>query len=220
MSVSVGCDVKKMDRCVPKYRVVPAAVLVVAAGVLCGIEPGFAKSKFNRVVSVGDAAPVWRELAGVDGKGHSLGEYKSAKAVVVVFIANRCPTYKLYESRLIEFAKTYGERGVQVVAISVSVDEADGLEKMKERAQAKGYDFPYLHDPSQETGRKYGATVTPHFFLLDGDRKIAYMGAFDDNLDERKVEKMYLVDAVERLLQGKPPLVKESLQQGCEIEYK
>lgn len=191
-----------------------AGVLVLGSGVVV------AKSKFNRVVSVGDAAPGWRELTGVDGKRHSLEEYKSAKGLVVVFIANRCPTYKLYESRVLEFAKTYGGRGVQVVAISVSLDEADGLEKMKERAKDKDYPFPYLHDPSQQAGRDYGATVTPHFFLLDADRRIAYMGAFDDNFDERKVEKMYLVDAVERLLQGKPPLVKESLQRGCEIEYK
>src|SRR5690242_6972698 len=69
-----------------------------------------AKSKFNRVVSVGDAAAEWGELPGVDGKMHTLAEYKNGKAVVVIFIANRCPTFKIYESRVIDFAKTYGEK--------------------------------------------------------------------------------------------------------------
>jgi hypothetical protein len=91
---------------------------------------------------------------------------------------------------------------------------------MKVRASEKGYPFPYLYDETQKTGRNYGATATPHFFLLDGERKIAYMGAFDDSTFEpAKAEKHYLVDALKAVLDGKEPRVRESLQRGCAIDY-
>jgi peroxiredoxin len=90
---------------------------------------------------------------------------------------------------------------------------------MKARASEKGFTFPYLYDETQKSARSYGATATPHFFLLDGDRKIAYMGAFDDNFDSEKVEKHFLADAVKAVLAGKAPRVRESLQRGCAIDY-
>lgn len=177
------------------------------------------KAKFNKVLNVGDKAPEWSDLPGIDGKPHSLADYQEAKAVVVVFTCNHCPVAKAYEERVAEFAKKY-EREVQVVAISVSRNPADGLAKMKARAAEKEFPFPYLFDETQKSGRSYGATVTPHFFLLDGERKIAYMGAFDDNIFEpEKAEKHYLADAVEAMLAGHEPKVKESLQRGCPIEY-
>lgn len=178
-----------------------------------------AKAKFNRVIDIGAKAPDWSDLPGVDGKTHSLSEFREAKAIVLVFTCNHCPVAKQYEERLIQFAKAH-EKQVQVVAISVSHNGADRLDKMKARAAEKGFPFPYLYDESQQSARAYGATVTPHFFVLDADRKIAYMGAFDDNIFEpAKVEKHYLLDAVEAVLAGDEPKVKESLQRGCAIDY-
>lgn len=178
-----------------------------------------AAGKFNRVLDVGDKAPAWKGLAGVDDKRHSLSDLKKAKLVVVAFIANRCPMAKMYEPRFKAFAKQYRSKGVQFVAISVSRSPADSLEKMRVQAKTSGYAFPYLHDPSQNIGRKYGATNTPHFFVLDEKRRIAYMGAFDDNRDPAKVEQHYLQDAVDALLAGKQPEITETRQFGCEIEY-
>ncbi len=196
-----------------------AAFCVVLAGV--GGLPhvaSAAKAKFNKVLSIGDAAPDWADLPGVDDKSHSLADYREAKVMVVVFTCNHCPVATMYEERLMEFAREF-EKKVQVVAISVSHNGADGLARMKTRAAEKGFPFPYLYDESQKSARSYGATVTPHFFVLDRDRKIAYMGAFDDNFDRDKVEKHYLADAVEALLAGNEPRAKESLQRGCAIEY-
>ena len=206
----------------------PALRIVIAAVVLCGIAGGIAnlqtadaagKAKFNKVLNIGDKAPDWTDFPGIDGKTHSLGEYRDAKAIVLVFTCNHCPVAKQYEERLMQFAKAH-EKRVQVVAISVSHNGADRLDKMKARAAEKRFPFPYLYDESQKSARAYGATVTPHFFVLDADRKIAYMGAFDDNIFEpEKVEKHYLVDAVEAVLAGNEPKVKESLQRGCAIDY-
>lgn len=176
--------------------------------------------KFNRVLSTGDRAPEWNSLAGVDGKRHSLADLKKSKLVVVAFIANRCPMAKQYEPRMLAFEGKYRKRGVRFVAISVSRSPVDSLEKMKVRAKKSGFAFPYLIDSSQRIGRAYGATHTPHFFVLDRKRRIAYMGAFDDHRDPAKVEEHYLKDAVDALLAGKRPDIAESRQFGCEIEYR
>lgn len=178
------------------------------------------KAKFNRVVNVGDMAPAWSGLAGVDDKAHSLVDYRDAKVLVVVFTCNHCPVAQAYESRLLDLARKYREKAVQVVAINVSLNQADSLDTMKERSRQREYPFPYLFDGSQASGRAYGATVTPHVFVLDGQRRIAYMGAFDDNMDAAEVKKNYVVDAVDALLVGKSPPVRESLQRGCGIRYK
>ena len=177
------------------------------------------KAKFNKVLNIGDAAPTWSDLPGIDGKGHSLGDYAEAKAVVIIFTCNHCPVAKDYEDRFIALAKKYKANEVQVVAISVNKFKADLPDKMRERAAAKGFPFPYLYDGSQQSGRQYGATATPHVFVLDEQRRVAYMGAFDDNRSSANVKKHYALDAIAALLAGNEPPVKESLQRGCGIEY-
>ena len=196
---------------------IPLTVLALApwfAGAPC------AAGKFNRVLDVGDKAPAWTKLLGIDGKRHSLADLKDGKPVVVVFLANRCPATDIYRKRINAFVKAYGEKGVRFVAINGNRGPSETFAKMMQRAKTSRFAFPYLRDPEQEVARAYGATHTPHFFLLDGKRRIAYMGAFDDNVKPGKVEDHYLRDAVEALLAGKQPEITESRQVGCEIEYR
>ena len=176
--------------------------------------------KFNRALSVGDAAPAWASLPGVDGTSKALKDYADARLLLVVFTCNHCPVARAYETRIMNLTRRYSKRGLQVVAISCSLLKSDNLENMKRRSRERKYPFDYLHDGSQASGRAYGATVTPHVFLLDQRRKIAYMGAVDDNLVPDQVEEHYVVDAVEALLKGQAPEVVESRQKGCPIEYR
>ena len=106
--------------------------------------------------------------------------------MVVVFTCNHCPVAQAYEDRIVEIAADYKDKGVEVVAINVNNMEADKLPAMKERAEEKGFKFDYLYDPSQEIGRAFGATVTPHAFLLDGERNVVYIGAIDDNMNREQ----------------------------------
>jgi peroxiredoxin len=175
--------------------------------------------EYNKVLSIGDEAPSFSGIPGVDGKDHSLDDYKDAKAVVIVFTCNHCPVAVAYEDRIIELQKDYESRGVQVIAISVNNLPADRLDKMIERAEDKGFNFPYIHDESQKSGHAYGAAVTPHFFLLDGDHKIAYMGSYDDNQKADEVEKTYLRDAIDAVLAGEKPDPAETRQFGCGVKY-
>lgn len=175
--------------------------------------------KFNKVLSVGDLAPSWIGLPGVDGKSHRLADCKT-RFVVVVLFANHCPVCAAYEERFKKLANDYRMRDVQLIAISVSRADSDRLEKMKERARDSMLPFPYLLDESQETGLQFGATTTPQIFILDGERRVAYMGAFDDNWrDASKVETHYARDALNALLAGEKPEIRETRLVGCAIEY-
>ncbi|MFW5692941.1 MAG: thioredoxin family protein [Thermoguttaceae bacterium] len=183
-------------------------------------------------VEIGQEAPNFAGLPGVDGEKHSLADYADAKAVVVVFTCNHCPVAKAYEDRLIAFQKDYQPKGVQVVAINPNSPKKapqDSLEKMKERAAGENlgdwrdseapFNFPYLVDLTQEVAKAYGATCTPHVFALDEDRNVAYMGAVDDNMSPDHVKKHFLRDAVDAILEGKQPEQPTTRQFGCGIKW-
>ena len=140
-------------------------------------------------LKIGDVGPAWSALDGTDDKPHSLGDFKDAKALVIVFTCNHCPVAKAYQDRLIAVQKDYQEKGVQVVAICVSKGDADNLDAMKKRALDANFNFPYLYDDTQKSGKDYGATCTPHVFVLDRDRKLVYTGAIDDNDEDRPREE-------------------------------
>lgn len=175
--------------------------------------------EFNSVLNLGDAAPAWSDLEGVDGQKHSLAELKDHPAVVVVFTCNSCPIAEAYEDRIIALAKEYADRKVAVVAINVNTIPADRLPKMKERATKKGYPFAYLHDPTQKIAKAYGAMYTPEFFLLNAERKIAYMGALDDKNTASEVKEQYLRAAIQATLAGTPIKPGETLARGCRIRW-
>ncbi len=189
-----------------------AIVILSAAAATAG--------RFNKVVNIGDAAPAWTDLEGTDGKRHSLSDYKDAKVIVEVFTCNHCPVAMAYEDRLIALQTEFKDQGVQIVALSVSKVDEDQLPEMKAKAEGKGFNFPYLHDPSQAAGRSIGAFKTPHAFVFDANRKIVYMGGIDDNwMAPEGVKKNYLRDAIVAALAGKTPAVQENLPTGCGIEY-
>ncbi len=177
--------------------------------------------KFNTVVSVGDKAPTFSGLPAIykgEQTSVSLPDLKE-DIVVLVFLANHCPVVQQYEDRIIEFTKDYKDRGVAVVGISVSRLNDDKLPKIKDYMKEHGSNYVYAYDESQATGRAYGATNTPQFFVLDKERKIRYTGAMDNNANETKVTKKYLRDAVDALLSGKSPEVDETRAVGCGIRY-
>ncbi len=170
-------------------------------------------------LTIGRPAPDFTDIVGIDDKPHGLADYADARLVVVVFTCNHCPVAVAYEERLVALQKDYGPKGVQLVAVNVNNMPADRLDEMKKRAKEKGFNFPYLYDSSQKIGHDYGAKVTPHVFVLDGKRKIAYMGAIDDNMSAGKVKKHHLRDALDALLAGKKPSETIIKQFGCSIKY-
>ena len=176
--------------------------------------------KHNAVLDIGDPAPAFSGLQGVDGKSYGLSDFKDKDVLVIVFTCNHCPVAQAYVDRFDQFVKDYGDKRVGFLAVSVSRDAADTLEQMKEMAAAEGIKWNYAHDGSQQVGKRYGAVTTPQVFVLDKQRRVAYTGAWDDEWKSADaVNRTYVRDAVDALLAGTQPKVAETLQVGCAIAY-
>ncbi len=175
---------------------------------------------------VGDNAIDFK-LKNIDGKMVSLADYKKAKGFVVNFTCNQCPYAVAYEDRIIAIDKKYKELGYPVVAINPNDAvkyPADSYENMIQRAQEKGFTFPYLLDETQQIAKTYGALKTPHVYVLQKEGKnlvVKYIGAIDDNSqDETAVKTTYLANALDELLAGKPVTTAETKAIGCSIKWK
>ena len=180
----------------------------------------------NADLKPGDTA-VKFSLKNVDGKTESLADYSDQKGVIVVFTCNPCPFAKAYEQRIIQLHNNYASRGFPVVAINPNDDEIsteDTLEKMQARSKEKSYPFPYLKDETQEVYKAYGATRTPHIYLLEnkgGKFKVAYIGAIDDNaMNASGVTKTYVEDAITSIVAGDTPNPVTTKAIGCTIKTK
>lgn len=172
---------------------------------------------------VGDTAQDF-SLVNVKGKQVSLAGIKNAKGYIVVFTCNHCPYAKAYEQRIIELHKKYAPLGFPVVAINSNdkdVQPQDSYDNMKKLAKKKKYPFNYVYDETQEIARTYGATRTPHVYVLDKDRVVRYIGAIDDNSEDPATAKEhYVASAVDALLAGKDVATKETKAIGCGIKWK
>lgn len=184
-----------------------------------------ASRPMTAVYEIGDIATDFK-LKNVDGKMVSLGDYKDAKGFIVVFDCNTCPYSKAYNSRIIELNNKYASKGFPLLAINSSDQSAAGesVEEMARIAKKKGYLFPYLIDETQQVAKTYGATNTPHVFVLSRnglDLRVAYIGTIDDNpRDAARVTKKYIEDAVDALLTGKEIQIKKTKAIGCSIKWK
>jgi peroxiredoxin len=171
----------------------------------------------------GDKATDFK-LKSVDGKMYSMSDYKDAKGFIVVFTCNHCPFAVKYEDRVIELAKKYKSKGYVLLAINPNDPAAqpdDSFDKMKVRAKEKGFTFPYLFDEGQKIFPQYGATKTPHVFLLDKNLIVKYIGAIDDNVEDASaVKEKFLENAIAALENGKEPTVPVTKAIGCSIKVK
>lgn len=219
-------------------------VLVLAAGMAAG---GWAQEKQAapakkastglppdaRELKLGDTAPDFR-LLGIDGKMHTLADYKAATVLMVVFLSNHCPYSHAAETRLIPLAKEFAAKGLSVVAINpnspdgIRIDELgyskynDSYEEMKLYARDAGFVFPYLYDgDTQVVAKAYGCLATPHVFLFDQERKLRYVGRVDDSRfeDPKTVTSHDARNAVVELLAGKPVTTPTTRVVGCSTKW-
>jgi len=176
---------------------------------------------------VGDYAKDFK-LPNIDGKMVSMNDYSDAKGFVVVFTCNTCPYAKAYESRVIALDKKYASKGFPLIAINpndIVQQPGDTMDEMKKRSANKGYTFPYLRDDSQEVAKAFGATKTPHVYVLNkeagGKYKVEFIGAIDDSPnDPGDVSETYVEDAINALLKGDKPSITEKRAIGCTIKWK
>ena len=172
--------------------------------------------------NVGDKAADFK-LKNIDGKMVSLADNKAAKGYIVVFTCNTCPFAKAYESRIVDLNTKYAPLGYPVVAINPNdpaVAPGDSYADM----QKKKYAFPYLVDENQQVAKAFGATRTPHLYVLTKkgtDFVVSYIGAIDDNSEDAKLAKTkYVENAMTEILAGKPATTNSTKAIGCTIKWK
>lgn len=196
---------------------------LLVAPLLLGIALLFSNATQKNQYVVGDLAADF-SLKNVDGKLVSLSDYKDAAGYIIVFTCNHCPYAQLYEQRIIDLHKKYASKGFPLIAInpnSPAVVWEDSYEEMQKRAELKKYAFPYLFDEDQAVYPKFGATRTPHVFILDSARVVRYIGAIDDNAEsQRDIKRHWVEDAIEALLRGGQPTPDFTRAVGCTIKKK
>lgn len=163
-------------------------------------------------------------LTNFDGKSVALSDYKNQKGVIVIFDCNTCPYSKAYNERIINLHKTFAPKGFPVVAINANDGPGDSFADNAARAKSKNYEFVYLQDKTQEVARAFGATNTPHVFVLErkgGDFVVAYIGAIDNNSrNAAQADKKYVEDAVNAILNGESIPVARTRAIGCGIKWR
>jgi len=190
-------------------------VLIIATiTMLCaGLKPGDNAKEFT--------------LKNVGGTEVSLSDYGDQKGVILVFTCNPCPFAQAYEKRIIQLHQKYAKQGFPVIAINPNdeiLSPEDTMEKMMERAKEGDYPFPYLKDETQEVYKAYGASRTPHVYLLERVKdsfKVAYIGSVDDNaMNAAGVTKRYLEEAIAAVQSGNSPVPATTKAIGCTIKAK
>lgn len=171
---------------------------------------------------IGEKAPGFEKLRGVDGKEYSMSSFDDKEILILLFIANRCPTARVYTERLKSIQDDYGSKGAQLVGINSDNQYFFALESMpsmRSVADERDFNFPYLKDSDQSVAKNYGALVTLHAFVLDKQRKLRYRGRVDDSRDPSKVTTSDLRNALDDLLEGKEVRTPETRPFACSIDY-
>jgi len=175
-------------------------------------------------LKIGNTLPEFKNLKGTDGTIFQSDTFKDASYLLVVFSCNHCPYVKAYEDRIITFAREYKEKGLEILYINSNEAEnypEDSFDEMVKRANEKKFPFPYVRDEDQSVAKAFGATHTPEFFLFDKERTLRYHGRFDDNWREpEKVQRRYLQEAIDALIDGKEVAEPEVYSIGCTIKWK
>jgi peroxiredoxin len=178
----------------------------------------------STMLPLGTSAPYFK-LPDTNGTIVSIDDFKSAPALLVMFICNHCPFVKHVRSELARLGADYQKKGAAIVAINsndVSQYPDDSPAKMKEEIRLAGYTFPYLYDESQAVAQAYQAACTPDFFLFDKNRKLVYRGQLDDSRPTNgiPVTGKDLRAALDAVLAGKPVSNDQKPSIGCNIKWK
>lgn len=187
-----------------------------------GVDTGI--SKIILSYQIGDVAEDFK-LKNVDGKMVSLADFEEAKGFIVIFTCNTCPVSVANEDRIIALNEKYQDLGYPVIAINPNnpeISSGDSYELMKVRAKEKGFEFPYLFDDGQKVYPKYGASKTPHVYVLNKENNellVKYIGSIDDSArNAGAVKTKYVENAVDALIKGSPIEVASTKAIGCSIK--
>ena len=166
---------------------------------------------------IGAAAPDFT-LTTIDGKTFSLGEAaKSHKAVVVMFIATKCPYSNAYNDRMRDMSAAYAKQGVLFVGINSNKTEPSA--EVVAHAKQHGFAFSIMKDPDNKVADLYDARHTPEIYVVDPGGRLVYHGRIDENYeDASKVASPDLKNALDAMLANRAIAKAETKAFGCSIK--
>jgi len=173
-------------------------------------------------LQLGEKAPDFK-LPATDGKSYSLSDFDHAKYLVVFFTCNHCPYVIGSDENTRQLADKFKEHGVVFVGINSNSEktyEEDSFENMVKRMEEHKFPWVYLRDQTQEVAQAYGALRTPHFYVVDEERKLVYTGrALDNPRDPSKATVNDLENALSELIAGKKISKPITNPIGCNIKW-
>src|SRR5690348_497287 len=144
-----------------QWMIVGAVVALLGGGLFAGVKL-FADDLFP--VAVGSSAPDFKAKDLASGATRTLADYRG-KVVLLNVWATWCEPCKVEMPSMEELYRTYGPRGVHIVA--VSIDDAVPEDSIRAYAKNLGLTFEILHDPTHEIERAYQTTGYPESFVID-----------------------------------------------------
>jgi len=210
---AVGSESRIRYAC-PMKNMILAALMVVSGSAFAGVEVGASAPDFS--------------LNDLEGKTVKLSDFKG-KTVVLEWFNPGCPYVKASHTKgsLVDTAKKQAAKGVVWLSINSGAEgkQGAGVEKNKEGVKTFAMTNPVLLDEKGTVGKAYGATNTPHLFIINKEGKVAYRGAPDNSPDGEGASPAggtlvsYVDTALAELAAGKPVKVTESKAYGCGVKY-
>ena len=177
----------------------------------------------NASLELGASIPMAKEqMMDLNKDETSLLQQHTANGLLVVFTCNTCPFVVMWEDRYAQLEEAC--RANKIGMVYLNSNEAkragdDSPQAMSDHAKKMGYTYPYLIDKKSAVANAFGAKTTPHIYLFNGDQKLVFKGAIDDNYkDINKVKEPYLLNAIEQMVAGKKITVAQTKAVGCSIK--
>jgi peroxiredoxin len=168
-------------------------------------------------LKIGAPAPDFTLPSARDGAALALKELSNGKAVVVMFIATKCPVSNAYNDRMGAIAREYSSKGIQFIGINSN--KAEPADEVAAHAREHHLNFPIAKDPGNKVADAYGAQKTPEVFVISPKGDLLYHGRIDESQDDPKgVKSPDLRNALEAILAGKPVPAAETKAFGCTIK--
>ncbi len=196
-------------------------LLLAAAFVLTAFAPSHVDQQTP--LAIGSTLPqAATKLVGTDGAEYTLGGLTGEGGLLVIFGANTCPFVLAWQDRFAPLAARAAAQGIGTIIVNSNLafrNDDDSPAAMRAHAREHGYTVPYVQDAGTAIADAFGATRTPEVFLFDGDKKLVYRGAIDDNArDASKVKQPFLMEAMAAVAQGDAPAPQVTRSIGCTIK--
>ena len=174
-------------------------------------------------LNIGQKMPMQEsEIFDISEESITLNDIQKKNGILVIFTSNSCPFVVMWEDRYKILEEKCINSGLGMVYINSNQAKRDGddsVEEMRIHSKKMGYTIPYLIDENSKLANAFGAKTTPHIFLFNSEKRLAYKGAIDDNYKSiNDVTKNFLLNALEEVSNQKSVSLNETKAVGCSIK--